>query len=61
MKTARMYLDVEFNEEETDSESLAADINSLLQLTLATDGILANHGDVDIGPIEVEDEGEEDN
>lgn len=56
MSVVRLFTEVEYDEKQTDPETLAADLNSLLRLALTADGILTNHGDVSVGDLEIEED-----
>jgi hypothetical protein len=44
MRTARLYVDVEFDEEITDADSVASALSVLLETALSTKGVLGEHG-----------------
>lgn len=56
MKTARLYLDVEYDENKTDPDALARAADILLETSLSTPGIMEEYGNPSFGFFFIEDE-----
>ena len=49
MKKAILYVEIEYDEQITDDESVAGALDHLLDTTKSSPGILDEYGDVDVG------------
>ena len=56
MQTARLWFDVEFDENITDAESLSNAFEILLETAMSTPGILDEYGNPEVGRIWVSDD-----
>ncbi|REJ65659.1 MAG: hypothetical protein DWQ31_17110 [Planctomycetota bacterium] len=53
MTKATLYLDIEFDEQTTDAESVASALDTLMETALSTPDILSEYGNPRIGPFYV--------
>jgi hypothetical protein len=56
MKTAIISFEVEYDENQTDSDAVTCALEVVMETGLSTPGILAEYGDVLVGPFGVRDE-----
>jgi len=57
-RTVRLEVELDYDDELTDEESLASMMSLLVENAASTPGILEEHGDVEVGTFDVADIGE---